>query len=236
MISGRIFSLERILSRRAFSTFRTLPNIGRIAWKRRSRPCLRRATGRVALDDVDLAPGRVSLLAVGELARERHALERALAEHEVAGLAGRLARAGGREALLDDPPAVAGVLVEVLADGIPERGLDLALDLGVAELRLRLTLELGLGQLHADDRGEALADVVSREVAVGILEDTGPAGPIVQGARQRGTEARDVGPAVDRVDVVREREHVLRVGVVVLERDLDSRRPIAASRSRSAGC
>src|SRR6185295_10655986 len=170
---------------------------------------LRGSAGRVALDDVDLAPRRVSLLAVGELARQRHPLERALAEHEVAGLAGRLAGPGRGEALLDDPPAVTGVLVEVLTDGIPERGLDLALDLGVAELRLRLTLELGLGQLHADDRGEALADVVSREVAVGILQDTGPAGPIVQRARQRGTEACDVGPAVDRVDVVREREHVL---------------------------
>ena len=40
MISGRTFSLERILSRRAFSTFRILPRSGRIAWKRRSRPCL----------------------------------------------------------------------------------------------------------------------------------------------------------------------------------------------------
>src|SRR5437667_6577 len=35
----RISSLARILSMRAFSTFRILPRMGRMAWKRRSRPC-----------------------------------------------------------------------------------------------------------------------------------------------------------------------------------------------------
>ena len=86
---------------------------------------LRRATGRVALDDVQLAPRRVALLAVGELAGQRHAVERALADDEVARLAGRLARAGGRQALLDDPAAVGGVLLEVLAEAVGDRRLDL---------------------------------------------------------------------------------------------------------------
>ena len=37
-----------------------------------------------------------------------------------------------------------------------------------------------------------------------------------------------MGAAVDRVDVVGEREHVLGVGVVVLERDLDGGAALAA--------
>jgi hypothetical protein len=57
------------------------------------------------------------------------------------------------------------VLVEVLAERLGDRRLDLALDLGVAELRLRLALELRIGELDADDRGQALADVVARQVA-----------------------------------------------------------------------
>ena len=126
---------------------------------------LGRAAGRVALDDVQLAAGRIALLAVGELARQGQPVERALAEDEVARLARGVARPGGREALLDDPPAVAGVLVEVLAERLGDRRLDLALDLGVAELGLRLALELGVGELDADDRGQALADVVARQVA-----------------------------------------------------------------------
>ena len=182
---------------------------------------LGRATGRVALDEVELAARGIAFLAVGELARERHAVERALADDEVAGLAGGLASAGRGQALLDDPAAVGGVLVEVLAEAVGDGRLDLALDLGVAELGLGLALELRLGQLDADDRGQALADVVAGQVAVGVLEHAGAAGPVVERARQRGPEAGDVRAAVDRVDVVREREDVLGVRVVVLEGDLD---------------
>ena len=40
VIIDRISSLARILSMRAFSTFRILPRSGRMAWNERSRPCL----------------------------------------------------------------------------------------------------------------------------------------------------------------------------------------------------
>src|SRR5204862_3922202 len=94
-----------------------------------------RGTARgIALDDVDLAPGRVPLLAVRELARQGHPIERALADHEVARLARRVARPRGHEALLDDPAPVGGVLLEMLGDRLGDRALDLARHLGVAEL------------------------------------------------------------------------------------------------------
>ena len=147
------------------------------------------AAGRVALDDVQLALGGVALLAVGELARQGHPVERALADDEVARLAGRLAGPRGREALLDDPPAVGRVLLEVLGDRVGERALDLARDLGVAELGLGLALELGVGELDADDGGQALADVLAREVAVGVLEHARLLRPLVErpGQRARGS-------------------------------------------------
>ena len=75
------------------------------------------ATRRIALDDVELAAGRIALLAVGELAGERQAVQGALADDQVACLAGGLAGARRSQALLDDPAPVAGVLVEVLATG-----------------------------------------------------------------------------------------------------------------------
>ena len=70
--------------------------------------------------------------------------------------------------------------------------LDLARDLGVAELGLRLALELGLGELDADDRRQALADVLAGQVAVGVLEEARPLRPVVERPRQRASEARDV--------------------------------------------
>ena len=167
---------------------------------------LRRAAGRVALDDVELGLRRIALLAVRELARKREAVERALADDEVARLAGRLSGPGGSEALLDDPPAIARVLLEVLRDPIRDRRFDLALHVGVAELRLGLALELGFDELDADHGGQALANVLAREVGVVVLEDSGPSGVLVQDAGQRGAEARQVRAAVDRVDVVGEGE------------------------------
>ena len=189
---------------------------------------LGRAAGRVALDQVDLASGGVAFLAVGELARQRHPVEGALADDEVAGLARRLARTGGGQALLDDPPTVAGVLVEVLAEAVGDRRLDRALDLGIPELGLGLALELRVGQLHADDGRQALADVVAGQVPVGVLQHAGAMGPVVERAGQRGAEPGDVRPAVRGVDVVGERQDVLGVGVVVLEGDLDGGRALAA--------
>ena len=54
---------------------------------------LRRATGRVALDDEQLAARGIAFLAIGELAWQRQPVERALADDEVAGLASGLAGA-----------------------------------------------------------------------------------------------------------------------------------------------
>ena len=188
---------------------------------------LGRATGRVALDDVQLAPLRVALLAVGELARQGGALEGALADDQVARLARCLAGTLGGHRLLDDPSAVARVLVEVLGEALRDGCLDLALDLGVAQLGLGLALELGIGHLDADDRGQALADIVARQVVLGVLDDPLAARPVVEAARQGRAEARDVGAAVDRVDIVSKGKDCLGIAVVVLDGDLDGGRAVA---------
>ena len=108
-------------------------------------------------------------------------------------------------------------------EAVGHGGLDLALDLRVAELGLGLTLELRVRQLDADHRGQSLADVLARQVGVALLEHGRSPCPVVQGARQGGSEARDVRAAINRVDVVGEREDILGIGIVVLERDLDQR-------------
>ena len=200
---------------------RILPRSGRIGLEAAVAALLGGATGGVALDDEELAARGVALLAVGELAGQGAALERALADDQVARLAGGFAGARGGQRLLDDAPRVVRVLLEVLVEALGERGLDLALDLGVAELGLGLALELRLGQLDADDGGQALADIVAGQVGVGVLEDRVLARVVVERARQRRAEAGEVRAAVDRVDVVGEGEDALGEAVVVLERDLD---------------
>ena len=233
MTSGRILSLDEHLVEARLLDVEHLAEHRQDGLVAAVATLLGGAAGGVALDDVQLALRRVALLAVGELPGRCDALERALADDEVARLARRLAGARRGERLLDDPPAVARVLLEVLDDPLGDGVLDGALDVGVAELRLRLTLELGIGELDADDRGQALPDVIARRGCSLLLRVPALARPVVERGVSAGAEAGDVGPAVDRVDVVREGEDVLGEAVVVLERDLDDGRALATARRRS---
>ena len=112
------------------------------------------------------------------------------------------------------------VFLEERAQLVVDDRLDDALDLGVAELGLRLPLELRPRNLHADDRGEPLADVVAADAFLQILRKVVLACVEVDRARQRRPEAGEVRAALVRVDVVRERVDRLRVAVVPLQRDL----------------
>ncbi len=69
--------------------------------------------------------------------------------------------------------------------------------------------------------GEALAGVVALEVLLLLLEQALLACVAVERPGEGGLEAGEVRAALGRVDVVREREHRLDVGVVPLHRDLD---------------
>ena len=99
----------------------------------------------------------------------------------------------------------------------------MALDFRVAELGLGLSLELRLQQLDADHRGQTLADVLTAEVGIRLLEQSRLARVAVERVGQRRSKAGHVAAALGRVDVVGEGEDRLDEGVVVLERDLDLR-------------
>ena len=180
-----------------------------------------RAAGRVALDEVELGGRRVVDLAVGELAGQRRALERALAARELARLARRLARARSLDRLVDHLARLGRVLLEELRELLVHRLLDETADARVAELRLRLPLELRVAQLHRDHRGEPLANVLAVEVLFLLLEQRHLARDAVERSGQRSLEAREVRAALVRVDVVGERVDGVLVGRVPLHRDLD---------------
>ena len=228
MISGRTFSLATILSRRAFSTFRTLPRSGRIGLEPAIAALLRRASRRVALDDEELAPRGIALLAVGELARQRQPVEGALAEHEVARLAGGLARPRGRQALLDDPAAVAGfssrywlrlsvtaVWTWPFTSALPSLAFVWPSNCGSVSLTLMTAVRPSRTSSPERLPSPSLSTPALRAQSFSEL---------VSAARKPVTWRA----AVDGVDVVREREDVLGVRVVVLERDLDRGRALAA--------
>ena len=107
-------------------------------------PLLGRAAGGIALDQEELGLLGVALRAVGELAGEVRGVERALAPRQVARLARRLAGVRRLDALLDDPPRLARVLLQVGAEPLDDHLLDPTLDVGGDQLVLGLRGELGV--------------------------------------------------------------------------------------------
>ena len=181
---------------------------------------LGRATGRVTLDDVELALAGVLALAVGQLAGERHPVQHALAADGLPGLAGgdpgphRVADLG------DDLPGPVGVLLQPVEELLVDHLLHQALDLGVAELGLGLPLELGVGELDADHRRQALTGILAGGRLLEVLPGAVALGVAVDGPGQRALEADQVRAALLGVDVVGEGVQTLVVGVVPLHRDL----------------
>src|SRR5581483_1467424 len=177
------------------------------------------AAGALALDQIHFAALRLTLGAVGQLARQSAPVQRALAACQIAGLARGLASACRFNCLVDDALGNRRVLVEEAAQALVHECLDDTCDIGV-QLALRLTFKLRLRQLHADNRHQPLANIVSREVLLHVLEQPELLTRVVDGARQGGAEARQMRTAIDRIDVVGEAEDGFRVAVVVLQRNL----------------
>ena len=214
---------SRILCSRAFSTFRILPRIGRIAWVAGSRACLAEppAESPSTMNSSD-ALGSVSWQSAslpGRPPPSRNDLRRVRSR---ACLAASRALAAWL-ALRDDPLGVAGVLLEPRHEVLVDGGLDERAHRGVAELGLRLALELRLAQPNAHDRDEALADVLAEEVVLLLLEQALVARVAVDDVGERLLQALLVHAALVGVDRVRERVDRLRVAGGPLQGDVDLR-------------
>ena len=211
----------RILSRRAFSTFRILPRMGRMACVARSRALLALPPALLPSTMYSSHDGGVAELAVGQLARQRPGLQEGLAPGEVARLARGDAGLGGAGRLGEDALGVAGVLFEPGGELRVDRGLDQRSHGGVPQLGLGLTLELRVAELDRQDRDEALANVFADQVVFLLLEQALGARPAVEHVGEGLLEPLLVHAALVGVDRVGERVQRLGVGGGPLHRELD---------------
>src|SRR5207253_1188749 len=144
----------------------------------------------------ELRGRRVVDRAVRELARQRHAVERALAASQLARLSRSLARVPSRKRLVDDLLGLGRVLLEELGELDVDRLLDETAHPGIAQLRLRLTLELRHGELDGDHGGETLADVLTLQVLFLLLQQAVLPRVVVQRSGQRRLEPGEVRAAL----------------------------------------
>ena len=131
-----------------------------MAWNFAIASLLGGAAGALALDEVELAALGIALAAIGQLAGQAAAIERALAASEVASLACSFARAGSFNGLVDDLAGDGGILLKEHAKALIDEGLHGAGDVRV-ELALGLAFKLRLRQLDADDGDQTFAHVVA---------------------------------------------------------------------------
>mmetsp|Transcript_7774 Transcript_7774/g.13822 ORF Transcript_7774/g.13822 Transcript_7774/m.13822 type:complete len:231 (+) Transcript_7774:508-1200(+) len=128
------------------------------------------AAGAVALDDEYLRYRGVPAAAVGQFAGQGRTLEHGLGPGKVPGPLGRLGRLcrllGLRNHALHNLWLLLEVLPELFTDGLVHH----APHLRVAQLCLGLPLKLGVWDLHGDNRGQPLADVLPTEVRLVLLK------------------------------------------------------------------
>ena len=182
---------------------------------------LGRASGRVALHDEEFGLAGVARRAVGQLARQPGAVERRLAAGQVTGALGRQPGPRRLHRLLHDLARLARVLLQPFGELLVGRALRQGADGGVAELGLRLPFELRVAQADRDDGRQALADVLTLEVLLLLLEQVPRAGIAVDHVGQGLREPLDVHAALNGRDAVGEGVDRLVVARVPLQRDLD---------------
>ena len=183
-------------------------------------PLLGRAAGRITLDQVQFAQLGILLLAVRQFARQSAQVQSPFTPNRFPGLAGRFTGPGRLDGFFQDALGNRGILFQELGQFLVDQGLNIPLDLGVAQLGLGLSLELRLGDLDRDDTGQTLAQVIARDGDLLLLEQIVGGGIAVHGTGQGRLEADQMGATLMGIDVVGKGEDLLIVGVVVLHGDL----------------
>ena len=160
-MSVAISALVSILSKRARSTFSTLPRRGSTAWLSRLRPCL-------ALPPAEL-PSTMKISHLdgsrswqsASLPGKRHAVQRALAPREFARLARGFAGRGRFDHLADDLLGIRRMFLEPAAQLLQHHAFDDGAHFGGDELVLRLRAEFGIRHLDRQHAGQAFAAIVA---------------------------------------------------------------------------
>ncbi len=190
VIIAWISVFDSTLLMRFFSELMIFPRSGRIACVMRSRACFAEPPAESPSTMKSSASVGILDRAVGELARQRRVLERALAARELARLPSGLAAREAATAFVMIWRASGALLLQELREPLVHRGLHETLDRRIAELRLRLPFELRVLELHGDHGRQPFADVLAFEVVLLLLQQALLARVAVERPRQRALEAR----------------------------------------------
>ena len=180
---------------------------------------LRRAAGRISLDDEDLALRGILGLAVRKLSVGVEGKLR-LREHVGPGLLLGAADLRGFLGAADDGLDGFDVAVKEMGQLVAADHEHRFRCVRAGELGLGLALEDGVRMLDRHHRRHAVAGIRAGKIRVLVLQDSEVAGVGVHQLRETGLEAGQVRAALRRVNIVAEAENILLEGVHELQRAL----------------
>ena len=134
--------------------------MGRIAWKRRSRPDLGRTAGRIPFDDINLAKFWIFLLAIGQLARQACRCPAPICAASARALFGQL-RALGRLGSLFQQSfwQWQDFHLRNMVNSSPDNLLDNRSDIAVAKTLLCLAFKLRIGHFDRNHSCQPFAHI-----------------------------------------------------------------------------
>ena len=179
------------------------------------------ATGAVTLDDVEFALFRFAAGAVGQLAGEGQAFQRALAHDQVAGFARGFTGAEGHATLLDDLAGITRVLFQPFAHGIGDGRFHMVAHFVVEQLQFVLPFKLRVDDAHTDNGGHALARIITREVFFVALDKALFARIVIDQPRDSRAQPGEMGAAIGGVDGIGKGKDRIGITVGILQRHLD---------------
>ena len=215
------------LSKRARSTLRILPFRDRLEFP--IAALLGRAAGGIPLDQIKLAQRRIFFLTIGQLARQAHAVQHALAPRNFTRLAGSFARASGFDDFSGDDTRIVRSFEEKGHQLFGHDLFDHRSYFRRYEFVFGLRRKLRLRCLYREHAGQALAHIVAGCLDFGFLRDVVLFDVATEGPRHRGAQTGQVGAAVALRNVVGKAQHRLLIRVVPLHGHIN-RYPVALAR------
>ena len=181
---------------------------------------LRRATGGITFDDIQLSVRRITVGTVRQLAGQPATGQRGFADG-LTRLARRLARARRREALVNNALRHRRIRIEVAHQPFVSHRTGDALHFRRQQFHLCLRFKFRVAVLHRNDRRQTLAHIIAGDLRILFFQNFVRLRVLVDCARHRAAEAGQMRAAVGIVDRVGVAQHLVVVAVVILQHNLD---------------
>ena len=179
-------------------------------------PLLRRAAGRVALHQKQLAFGRILFLTIRQFAGQAGRVEDIFAPRHLARPTGGLAGLGGLQDFPANRLGLAGVFLQIDFQRLRHDLLHRRADFGGDQLFLRLRGKLGVGRANGQHAGQALAHVLAGDVGLYFFRHAAVVHLRLDDAGDGRAQAGQMGAAVALGNVVCVADHILLIAVVPL--------------------